>query len=99
MKIYDEITLEEIFEPDLEKGYIHLGTRKIGETEEEIKVIEGTVTDSRPNGIREIVPAHDITEQCQYYHRYTEEELNPKPTDYATWTELAAAYKKGVELA
>lgn len=99
LKIYDEITLEEIFDPDLEKGYLYDGQIKTGTEPEKRVVMEGTVTERNPEGLEKIVPAKDIYESCKYYHTYTEEELNPVPTDYATWTELAAAYKKGVELA
>lgn len=75
MKIYDEITKEEITSPDLSAGYIYNGVLVTGHTEERIEVMEGTVTDDRPDGLRHLVPAQDITEPCQWYHTYTEEEL------------------------
>ena len=68
MKIYDEITLEEISEPDLSAGRLYDGVRVTGQT---LEVMDGTVTESRPEGLRRLV---DVTEECQYYHRYTERE-------------------------
>ena len=104
MKTYNEKTGLEIENPDLEKGYVYLGRRKVG-TEE--RVLEGTVTERRPEGLRHLV---DVYEDCQYYHEYTEYELaamqppeEPDPPDpadgVATWDELAAAYTEGVSLA
>lgn len=75
MKIYDEITREEITEPDLSAGYVYDGYIVTGRTEEHYEVMEGTVTEDRPEGLRRRVPAQDITEPCQWYHKYTEEEL------------------------
>lgn len=75
MKIYDEITREEITEPDLSAGYVYDGVIVTGHIEERYEVMEGTVTESRPDGLMHLVPAHDITEPCQWYHKYTEEEL------------------------
>lgn len=104
MKTYDEKTGLEIESPDLEAGYVYPGRRKVG-TEE--RVLEGTVTERRPEGLRQLV---DVYEDCQYYHEYTEDELAamqppeepdpPAPADgVATWDELAAAYSEGVSLA
>lgn len=98
MKIYDEKTGLEIESPDLEAGYVYPGRKKIG-TEE--KVLEGTVTKRRPEGLRQLV---DVYEDCQYYHAYTEDELAAQqpeaPADgVATWDELAEAYTEGVGLA
>lgn len=75
MKIYDEITREEIFDPDLSAGYVYDGFIVTGRTEERYEVMEGTVTESRPDGLRRLIPAQDITEPCQWYHAYTEGEL------------------------
>ena len=104
MKTYDEKTGLEIENPDLEAGYVYPGRRKVG-TEE--RVLAGTVTARRPEGLRQSV---DVWEDCQYYHEYTEDELaamqppeepeQPAPSDgVATWDELAAAYTEGVGLA
>lgn len=106
MKIYDEITREEITEPDLSAGYVYDGVIVTGHTEERIEVMEGTVTEDRPEGLRRLIPAQDITEPCQWYHEYTEDELaamqppeEPAPDDAPTWDELAAAYNEGVSMA
>lgn len=104
MKTYDEKTGLEIESPDLEAGYVYPGRKKIG-TEE--KVLEGTVTERRPDGLKQIVT---LWEDCQFYHAYTEDELaamqqpeEPDPPDpadgVAAWDELAAAYTEGVGLA
>lgn len=76
MAIYDEITRKEISSPDLSAGYLYDGVVVTGRTEERVELMEGTVTAQRPNGLRRIVPAQDITEPCQWYHKYTEEELS-----------------------
>lgn len=75
MKIYREGTTEELQQPDLSAGFVYDGQRVTGRTEEHLEVMEGTVTEDRPGGLRRLVPAQDITEACQYYHPYTEEEL------------------------
>ncbi|WP_300366290.1 hypothetical protein [uncultured Subdoligranulum sp.] len=107
MKIYDEITHELIENPDLKAGQLYDGVIVVGHEPERIEVMEGTVTAARPAGLRRRIPAHDITEPCQYYHKYTEAELaamhppdEPQPSDTAaTWDELAAAYTEGVKMA
>lgn len=75
MKIYDERTRLEVTDPDLEAGYVYDGVIVTGRTEEHYEIMEGTVTEARPDGLRRLVPARDITEPCQWYHTYTEEEL------------------------
>lgn len=81
MKIYDETTREKILVPDLVLGYVYDGYIVTGRTEERYEVMEGTVTEDRPEGLRRLIPAQDITEPCQWYHKYTEEELaQQKPT-------------------
>lgn len=75
MKIYDERTGAELTAPDLEAGYVYDGVRVVGTEPERYEVMEGT------NGLRRLVPAKIITETCQYYHAYTDEEKNPPPTD------------------
>lgn len=82
MKIYDENTKKEIQNPDLTKGFLYEGIIVIGRTEPEVVVMPGTVTEENPQGLRRIIPAHDVYEDCQYYHAYTEEELaeRDKPT-------------------
>lgn len=104
MKTYDENTGLEVENPDLEAGYVYPGRRKVG-TEE--KVLEGTVTERRPEGLKQIVT---LWEDCQFYHAYTEDKLaamqqpeepeQEAPADGVdTWDELAAAYTEGVSLA
>lgn len=74
MKIYDELTKKEIQSPDLSAGYVYDGLHVTGYTEERYEVMPGTVTDARPEGLRQLVPAEPITEPCRYYRKYTEEE-------------------------
>lgn len=90
MKIYDEITKEEILAPDLSAGYVYDGVLVTGRTEERIEVMGGTVTEARPDGLRRMIPAQDITEPCQWYHTYTEEELAQQEQDRTTEKRLAA---------
>lgn len=75
MKIYDEITQELLESPDLTAGCLYDGVIVVGHEPERVEVMEGTVTAARPDGLRRIIPAHDITEPCQWYHKYTEAEL------------------------
>ena len=75
MKIYEELTGAEITNPDLSEGYVYEGAKVIGVEPEHYEVMLGT------NGLRRLVPAKNITEPCQYYHAYTDEEKNPQPTD------------------
>lgn len=74
MNIYDELTLEQIFDPDLEKGYLYDGQIKTGTEPEKTEIMEGTITERNPEGLKRIIPAKDIYEDCQYYHEYTDEE-------------------------
>ena len=74
MKNYDENTYEEILNPDLSNGYLYDGTIVTGTTEARYEVMEGTVTEDRPNGLRKYIPSEDIVEKCKYYHAYSEEE-------------------------
>ena len=75
MKIYDEQTGVEITNPDLSAGYVYDGIKVIGVEPEHYEVMDGT------NGLRKLVPAKNITMPCQYYHTYTQAELNPPPTE------------------
>lgn len=75
MKIYDERTGAELTTPDLEAGYVYDGVRVVGTEPTHYEVMQGT------DGLRRLVPARDITEPCQYYHAYTQAELNPPPTE------------------
>lgn len=75
MKIYDEITKEELTAPDESKGYLYDSQIKTGMTEGTYEVMEGTVTEDCPNGLRRLIPGHAIFEACQFYHTYTDEEI------------------------
>ena len=75
MKIYDEITKEELTAPDESKGYLYESQIKTGMTEDTYEVMEGTVTDDCPNGLRRLIPGHAVFEACQFYHTYTDEEI------------------------
>lgn len=80
MKIYDETTKEELTEEscNLEKGYLYDGQMKTGHVEMTYKVMEDSVSDLWPEGMREEIPGHDTYESCKYYHTYTKEELESR---------------------
>lgn len=97
MRTYNEITKNEVTNPDLKTGCLYDGVIVVGHEPERIEVMEGTVTAARPKGLRRRIPAHDITEPCKWYHKYTTEELAAMyPKGIATWNELAKAYSEGV---
>lgn len=75
MKIYDEITKEELTAPDESKGYLYDSQIKTGMTDDTYEVMEGTVTEDCPNGLRRLIPGHAVFEACQFYHTYTDEEI------------------------
>lgn len=79
MKIYDEITKEEIFDPDLSLGYLYKGTIVVDHVEEHTEVMEGTITEEYPEGWNKVIPAHDVVEECVWYRKYTDEELAQQP--------------------
>lgn len=105
MRTYNEKTGELIENPDLSAGYTYPGRRLTGT---ELQVLPGTVTATRPEGLRREVP---IYEDCLFFHPWgpgEKPEENPQPPDpeppdpadgVATWDELAAAYTEGVGLA
>ena len=82
MKIYDELTSAELTAPDESAGYLYAGQRIVKHVAETTEIMAGTGTADCPQGLRHIIPAHDVYEDCQYYHAYTEEELaeRDKPT-------------------
>lgn len=115
MKIYEETTQEEVTNPDLSAGYLYDGQRVTVHHEAvppvtEIGILPGTEHCNGGAGLRGTIvvtpgtPAWDEYEDCQYYNKYTEEELSamhppdptPAPDTAATWDELAAAYTEGV---
>lgn len=75
MKIYDEITKKELTAPDESKGYLYESQIKTGMTEDTYEVMDGTVTEDCPNGLRRLIPGHAVFEACQFYHTYTDEEI------------------------
>lgn len=75
MTIYDEITKEQIADPNLSTGYLYNGTIQTGTTEEKIIIMDGTINSKNVNGLRKKIEAQPIYEDCQYYHKYTEEEI------------------------
>lgn len=82
MKIYDEITNEELTSPDLSAGYLYTARRVAEHVPERREVMQGTVTEDDPKGLEHIISGYDVYEDCQLYHAYTEEELaeREKPT-------------------
>ena len=89
MAIYDAMTREPIESPDLEKGYLVDGTIITGYTTE---VMPGTVTESRPNGIKHRVL---VTEPCQWYYPNPEEPEEQPAT--GNFEERLSAVEKDVE--
>lgn len=77
MKIYDETTKEELTEEscDLEKGYLYDGQMKTSHVDTKYEIMEDSISDLWPNGMQKEIPAHDVYEDCKYYHAYTEEEI------------------------
>lgn len=76
LNIYDEITKEPIADPDLSVGYLYNKEIQTGMTEEKIEILEGTITESNPEGLRIRIPSYPIFETVQYYHKYTDEEVS-----------------------
>lgn len=74
MKIYDEVTMEELTAPDLDAGYVYDGQRQTGTTVDRYEVMPGTVTPERPQGLRRLVRGVAVYEDCKYYHKYTADE-------------------------
>ena len=76
MKIYNEITKKEITsEIDSSKGYTYSGKIVSGHVDETKVIMEGSVNEFWPEGMKKIVPGYDIYEECKFYHAYTEDEL------------------------
>lgn len=89
MNVYDANTGGLLESPDLEAGYLVEGERITGY---EMEVIDGTVTEERPEGLWQEVP---VTEPCQWYYRNVMES-GGQDEDKVTWSELASAYNEGV---
>ena len=69
MKIYDEITNEELTSPDLSEGYLYTARRVAEHVPESREVMQGTVTEDDPKGLEHIISGYDVYEDCQFYHR------------------------------
>ena len=82
MKIYDELTNEELTSPDLSAGYLYTARLVAEHVPESREVMQGTVTEDDPKGLEHIISGYDVYEDCQFYHAYTAEELaeREKPT-------------------
>lgn len=86
MNVYDANTGELIESPDLDAGYLVEGERITGY---ELEVMEDSVTEDRPEGLRHEIP---VTEPCQWYYKNP----NNQGTEDDIWSELAEAYSEGV---
>lgn len=89
MSVYNANTGELLEAPDLEAGYLVEGERIKGH---KMEVMDGTVTEDRPEGLRQEVP---VAEPCQWYYRNVTKP-GGRDADKATWPELAEAYNEGV---
>ena len=85
MKIYDELTNAELTAPDESAGYLYTGQRVVKHVAETTEIMVGTVTADCPQGLRRIIPAHDVYEDCQYYHAYTAEERDELENYVLRW--------------
>lgn len=94
MKIYHIETGEEILDPDLSNGYLVDGVIQTGSTEETIEVMEDTISESNPEGLRHIVPSEPIYEDCKWY--YPNSTIPSPQGDSVSYDELAKAYNEGV---
>lgn len=102
MNIYDDQTNQIIQTPDLSAGYLYSGHRVTVHHDAvppvtEIGVLPGTEHCNGGAGLRGTIvitpgtPAWDEYEDCQWYHRYTEEELAAQhPPDETDGSNLAA---------
>lgn len=92
MKIYDETLTTELESPDLTLGRLESAQRLVAhhnavERQYHYEVMEGTVTDERPEGLRREVEdvaaaaAWDEYEDVQRYVPYTAEELAEKAAE------------------
>lgn len=73
--IYDELTGEVIENPDLIKGKVYTEEKIIGHKEAQRVLLEGSITDFDPEGCWMEIPAEDVTETVEKYHKYTIDEL------------------------
>lgn len=81
MKIYDEITHEQLESPDLEKGYTYPGQKYLGT---ERVTLKGTVERYPPGGLEYDKPVY---EDCLFFHPWEPGEkpgTDPQPSDVET---------------
>lgn len=81
---FDDVTGLPVESPDLTAGIVYAGRRIVGYTEETKVPMNGTASPRNPMGLYKRVPPKPIYEDCQWYHRWTEEELaaqNQKTVD------------------
>lgn len=112
MKIYDETLTTELDSPDLTLGYLEPARRLVAhhyavERQYHYEVMDGTVTDDCPEGLRREVEdvaardAYDEYEDCQRYVPYTEAELAEmaakKQAEETEKAEYDAAMRKAAE--
>lgn len=92
MEIYDELTGTLLTDPDLSAGYLYSGQRVTVHHEAvppvtEIGILPGTEHCNGGAGLRGSIvvtpgtPAWDEYEDCQYYHKYTDDELAAQQGD------------------
>ena len=68
MKIYDEITNEELTSPDLSAGYLYTARRVAEHVPESREVMQGTVTEDDPKGLEHIISGYDVYEDLSLIH-------------------------------
>lgn len=106
MKIYDETLTNELESPDLTLGHLEQARRLVAhhnavERQYHYEVMEGTVTDECPEGLRREVEdvaaaaAWDEYEECQRYIPYTQAELD----EIASKKQAEEAEKEAMEKA
>lgn len=67
MKIHDELTGTEIITPSINLGYLYPSTRFVEHIDDKEVVMEKTVSKFAPDGLKQIIPGHDMYEDCLYY--------------------------------
>lgn len=86
MNVYDDITKEIIDAPDLTSGYLYDGKYLVAHHEAvdpvtRIDILPGTEHCNNGKGLRGVIivspgsDAWDEYEDCQYYHKYTEDDI------------------------
>ena len=108
MKIYDEALTTELNTPDLTLGHLEPARRLVAhhdavERQYHYEVMEGTVTDDCPEGLRrevEDVAARDAYDEYEDVHKYvpyTETELAEMAAKKQAEAEREAAMRKAAE--